>query len=227
MARTFTLAQIRTRARERADMVNSSFITDSELNGYISASYAELFDLLVQSGMIYFTPGTHTITATGSETYALPSDYYGTVRVDRKSGSDYIPLAEYMVTERTDYENNSGSDAVVYSVQGSNVSLLPIPSSGTYRHTYIPAPVDLTASADSTTIDGVSGWEEFIVVDAARKMLQKEESSTVAVERDLARLRARIEEMAQNRAWTSPRRVTDTRRVLDDAHDWWLTTSAL
>tara|TARA_Y100000593_G_scaffold14361_1_gene27173 strand:- start:6151 stop:6774 length:624 start_codon:yes stop_codon:yes gene_type:complete len=206
-------------------MVNSSFITDSELNGYISASYAELYDLLVQSGLIYFTPGTHTITASGSETYALPSDYYGTVRVDRLSGSDYIPLVEYMITERTSYENNGGSNSIGYSVQGANISLLPAPSAGTYRHIYIPAPVDLTASADSTTIDGVSGWEEFIVVDAARKMLQKEESSTVAVERDIARLRVRIEEMAQNRAWATPRRVVDVQGDRFDAIDWWRTTS--
>ena len=227
MARTFTLVQLRTRARERADMVNSSFITDSELNGYISASYAELYDILVQSGLIYFTPSTQTITANGSETYALSSDYYGTIRVDRLDGGDYLPLEEYMIMERHRHENNGGNDASVYSVQGSNISLLPAPSSGTYRHTYIPAPADLTASADSATVDGVSGWEEYIVVDAARKMLQKEESSTTGVERDLLRLKERIEEMAQNRAWSTPRRIVDVRGNSVDRVDWWRTAGTL
>ncbi len=224
MARTFTILQLRTRARERADMVNSTFITDSELNGYISASYAELYDILIQSGLVYFTPTTQTITATGVETYALPAGYYGTVRIDRVEGSSYLPLVEYMITERTNYENNGTGLAAAYSIQGSNVSLLPVPSSGTYRHIYIPAPVDLsdtTLYPDSTTIDGVSGWEEFIIVDAARKMLQKEESSTIALERDLGRLKERIEEMAQNRAWASPRRVTDVQSSRVDAMDWW------
>ena len=227
MARTFTLIQIRTRARERADMVNSSFITDSELNGYISASYAELYDILVQSGLLYFTPTAQTITGNGSETYAVPSGYYGTVRVDRQEGSNFYPLQEYMITERHVHENGGGSEARVYSAQGSNISLLPAPSSGTYRHIYIPAPVDLTASADSTTIDGVSGWEEYIVVDAARKMLQKEESSTTGVERDLLRLKERIEEMAQNRAWSTPRRVVDVRSDKSDSANWWRTTGTL
>jgi hypothetical protein len=72
----------------------------------------------------------------------------------------------------------------------------------------------------------VSGWEEFIVVDAARKMLQKEESSTVGIERDLKRLRERIEEMAQNRAWASPRRITDVRTSRRDSEDWWRLTGA-
>ncbi len=218
MARTFTLAQLRTKARERSDMVNSSFVTDSELNGYISASYAELYDLLVQSGLIYFTPTTQTITGSGSETYALPADYYGTIRVDRLSGSDYLPLTEYMIMERHSFENSSG-DATVYSPQGSNISLLPAPSGGTYRHIYIPAPSNL--SSDSDTVDGVSGWEEFIVVDAAKKMLQKEESSTAAIERDLERIRARIEEMVQNRAWSTPRRVVDVRGAGSRPGDWW------
>ena len=223
MARTFTLLQLRTRARERSDMVNSSFVTDSELNGYLSASYAELYDLLVQSGLVYYTPTTQTITANGNESYALPADYYGTIRVDRQIGGDYFPLSEYMITERHKYENLSG-EADVYSPQGANLSLLPAPSGGTYRHIYIPAPVDLGDSSsvtDSTTIDGVSGWEEYIIADAARKMLQKEESSTVAIERDLTRLRARIEEAAQNRAWATPRRVSDVTDKAVSRTDWW------
>jgi hypothetical protein len=201
-------------------MVNSSFVTDSELNGYLSASYAELYDLLVQSGLIYYTPTSQTITGNGSETYALPTDYYGSVQVDRLSGGDYFPLSEYMITERYKYEN-LGGDALTYSPQGSNMSLLPAPSGGTYRHIYIPAPVDLTAASDVTTIDGVSGWEEYIIADAARKMLQKEESSTTAIERDLTRLRARIEEAAQNRAWATPRRVTDVNDKATAGADWW------
>tara|TARA_Y100000588_G_scaffold103972_1_gene113355 strand:- start:2607 stop:3227 length:621 start_codon:yes stop_codon:yes gene_type:complete len=205
-------------------MVNSSFITDSELNGYISASYAELYDILVQSGLVYYTPTTQTITGTGSETYALAADYYGTVRVDRVSGSNYYPLVEYMITERTSYENGGSGEARAYSPQGSNMSLLPAPTGGSYRHIYIPAPANLSSDAD--TVDGVSGWEEFIVVDAARKMLQKEESSTVGVERDLARLKARIEEMAQNRAWATPRRVADVQQNHVDARDWWWTVGA-
>jgi len=223
MARTFTLLQIRTKARERADMVNSSFVTDSELNGYASASYAELYDLLIQSGLVYFTPGNQTITATGAETYALPSDYYGTVGVSRLTGGDYVPLAEYMITERHKYENRSG-DATMYSPQGSNISILPAPASGTYRHIYIPAPADLTS--DSDTVDGVSGWEEHIVVDAARKMLQKEESDVRTLVADLMRLKERIEEAAQNRAWATPRRITDVADAAMARADWWRTTGA-
>jgi hypothetical protein len=59
------------------------------------------------------------------------------------------------------------------------VMILPKPRSGDeYIHTYLVAPADL--SSDSDTIDGVSGWEEFIVLDSAIKCLVKEESTAQA-----------------------------------------------
>lgn len=223
--RAFTINQLATRARERADMVNSGFVTPDELRGYLSASYAELYDLLVSSGLFYFTPGIQTIAANGSELYALPSDYYGTLRVDyQQSGNYWIPLFEYMEAERAEYESYGAvnGQAECYAIHGANISLLPAPTSGSYRHRYIPAPIDLaTGDPDVVTVDGVSGWEEFVIVDAARKMLAKEESSTVSVERDLERLRARIDEAALNRAWDSPRRIVDTAGQVPNAADWW------
>lgn len=227
MARKVTVTRMMTRARERADMVNSGFITDSELRGYISSSYTELYELLIQSGLIYFNPQTENIVADGSESYPLPDDYYGTMRVDYQWSSNYwTELFEYLEPERTMFENVFSGGATGYathwSVQGGNLVLLPAPSGGTYRHRYIPAPADLEiGNADQVTIDGVGGWEEWVIVDAARKMLAKEESSTAHLERDLARLKERIEESALNRAWASPRRVIDVRNRTDESQNWW------
>ena len=36
------LSQLRTASRQRADMVNSTFISDAELSSYINASYFEI-----------------------------------------------------------------------------------------------------------------------------------------------------------------------------------------
>jgi hypothetical protein len=68
-----------------------------------------------------------------------------------------------------------------------------------YKHTYTVAPADL--SSDATLVDGVSGWEEYIVLDAAIKCLAKEQSSTATatLERQLERMSARLDEMAENR----------------------------
>jgi len=194
-------------------MVGSTFVTDSELNGYISASYADLYDTLVRTGLAYFET-TATINATGVETYSLPADHYATIAVDyRIDTTTWEPLREYMIRERHLYENQGAGYAEAYRVVGTNISLLPVPASGrVYRHRYVPAPANLTS--DATNVDGVSGWEEWIVADAARKCLQKEESDTRTIERDLARLQARIEEAAENRAIAEPR-PRPTRRHLE------------
>jgi hypothetical protein len=228
MARKFTIAQLATRARERADMVNSGFITPSELRGYLSASYAELYERLIQSGLFYFDWQTQTINGDGNELYDLPDDYYATLRMDYEWSSNYhTELWEYMFQERTRFENAIGGATSGYSthytISGSKVSLLPAPTGGTYRHFYAPRPMDLGSEeySDDTEIDGVGGWEEWIIVDAARKMLAKEESTTAHLERDLQRLEARIEEMAQNRAWASPRRVVDVNDRKQETTGWW------
>ena len=46
---TTTLANLITAARQKADMINSTFIQDAEWTDYINNSYAELYDILVSS----------------------------------------------------------------------------------------------------------------------------------------------------------------------------------
>lgn len=219
MARTFTLAQLRTKARERADMVGSLFVTDSELSGYVSASYCELYEMLVKSGQHFFE-STQAIATTGTGTYALPSDYFGTLGVDYQSSSTtYTALYPLMVQERNNFQPTTGSQAMAYRIVGSNIILYPTPPTGqAYRHLYVPCPSDLTS--DAQTVDGVSGWEEFIVIDAAIKCLAKEESPTGHLERERERIKARIEEAAEIRAIASPMRVVDVQTAPMDAADW-------
>ena len=64
-------------------------------------------------------------------------------------------------------------------------------------------------TSDSDTVNGVNGWEEYIVVDTAIKMLAKEESDTRYLERQRERLLQRIEVMAQNRDYDQPESITD------------------
>lgn len=236
--RSFTLAQLRTKVRERADMVNSQFITDAELNGYISASYAKLYDILVKGGLMNYeliqtinTDGT--VDANGFASFQLPQDYYGTLGVDYQYDNQHwisIPLAEF--TERNRFGNAVPARAIGYRVIGAGqnntngfgkIILLPAPPTGqVYRHIYVQAPVDLTL--DSDVVDGVSGWEELIVIDAAIKCLTKEESDTAHLERERTMEMERIEEAKENRMM-QPHRVSDVFKDEDPFYSyrdrWW------
>jgi len=78
-----TLADLRTLARQFADMVGSSFVTDDELNRYINLGARQLYNKFVEvHGQEYFLR-THEIALEPPRTvYELPDDLVGVKGVD-------------------------------------------------------------------------------------------------------------------------------------------------
>lgn len=63
---------------------------------------------------------------------------------------------------------------------------------------------------DGVTVDGVSGWEEYIVLDAAVKALGKEESDiAIAMDKKRLDMHQRLIDMAENRNAGMPATVVD------------------
>lgn len=224
MARSFTLLQIRDRVLARVDDKNASFFVAAEVNPIISAVYAELYDLLVKSGMAYFE-STQTITTSGTPVatrYAVPADHYGSLAVDyQRATDDFIEVPMFEFAERNAFPPSGAPYALGWRLVAGFIELLPRPASGqVYRHTYIPAPADLTA--DNNTIDGVSGWEEYIVLGTAIKCLEREESATAHLVAQQLAIRERIESAAQNRLFGQPRRIVDVDSIdAWRADGWW------
>lgn len=217
MARSVTLGSMRTQARYKADMVNSTFVTDAEFNQYINNSIAELYDLLIQKfGNEYYLSTYDFNSVAGTDLYSLPSDFYKVIGVDlRLSGSDWITIRQFSFNERNRYSSATSRSVynltdLRYRVQGSYIRLLPVPSDNlAIRLWYIPAVAEL--ASDSDTFDGVSGWEEYIILDAAIKALNKEESDTSILLAQKQALIQRIEAAAGNRSAGDGDRISDVR----------------
>lgn len=211
MPRTFTLTQMRDKVRRRADQESVGFITNDELTDYINSSLAELHEILIMEDCAYFE-AEQTITGTGVATYALPTTFFATQMVERVDGTSYIPLKPIDAGERHLYPGTG--TAAAYRVTGSNLELLPAPTSGTYRHTYVAYPTLL--SADGDTVDGHMGWEEWIVVDCAIKCHIKEDSTPRALMAERDRITERIVTAAKARMMRHGGRVNEVR---DDGWD--------
>jgi hypothetical protein len=85
-----------------------------------------------------------------------------------------------------------------YHLQGGSIRFVPVPSTTqTLKLWYVPAQTPMTDTAD--TLDGVNGWEEYVVIDAAMKALIKEESDVSALMAQKEAIKRRIESMSQNR----------------------------
>lgn len=198
-----TLAELRTQIRQRADMEHSEFIADVELNSWITASLHELHGLLVQSyGDNYFVDSQLLVLDDGA--YPLPSDCFKVLGVDLKEGSAWRTLQPFNFAERN---RRHFSTVPRYQLRGSKLVLEPPQSDRELRLWYVPRLQ--VPTEDSDEIDGVNGWEEFVVVDCVIKALQKEESDpSVAMAQKMA-LVQRIEAEAANRDAGMPATVSD------------------
>lgn len=218
-----TLSSMIQSVRERCDMVNSQFVTDNELTGYINASIAELRGLLIQKyGDNYFAAPPVTFQTDGtSQRYDLPDDLFKLMGVDLNLSSSpdgYVTLRKAMFRDRNKWavpntQTFYGPINLRYDLVGNQVMFFPIPQGGqTVRLWYVPKIVYLVNPSD--TIDGYNGWEEYVIVDTCIKTLLKEESTETAQMFGMqkASIVARIESEAENRDQGSPPTVIDTQR---------------
>jgi hypothetical protein len=215
-----TVGAIKTRARQRTDRVGSDFFTESELTSEVAASYKELYDLIIQKfGDDYFFADPYEFTTDGTnETYDLPEDFYKLFGVDLSltSGNPdgWIRLKQFTKAERARYavpnfQSFYGITNLRYRLRGDTIWFTPRPMAGQkIRLLYAPRPADITADAD--VVDGVSGWEEYIVTDLCIKMLAKEESDPTVFVMQKQALLKRIEEAAENRNVGEAQTASDT-----------------
>lgn len=231
------LSQIRLAAQQRADRVNSNFVTLPEWNSYINQAMFELYDLLVTTYEDYFkapaaqffTNGSQNIypLPDGSNTFLdqnqqsfVPEPFYKLLGVDlgiQTANNAYVTINKFNFIDRNRYVYPNSSSTIYgvfnmqYRVMGNKIEFIPTPSSSQLvRLQYIPRLRQLLRETDTTTI-GISGWIEYVIVRAAIYALAKEESDTSGLERQLLFLKQRIEESAINRDAGLPDKVSDAR----------------
>jgi hypothetical protein len=223
MARTVSLLELRTQSRQRADKVGSGYILDSELNTYINQSISELYDLLVGAyGNDYFLSNTTFPISVYQNEYALPGDFYKLAGVDLYlNQSRFITLKPFNWNERGRFQDGSNWAAIIaiqgprYHIGGQSITFNPTPTiNATVKMWYVP--VALKLQGDNDTFDGINGWEEFVVIDAAIKMLQKEESDVTVLAIQKKAIIERINTMAENRDEGHSFRVGDVQRMWNE-----------
>lgn len=231
-----TLAQLILAAQQRADMVNSQFVSVPEWTSYINYSRYELYDLLVTSfGNDYYVAPPILITTDGtSQSYALPDGtlyngapcFYKLMGVDLSiSGglNSWVTLKTFKFNERNKYsvpniQSRLGATNLLYRLSGDNLFFNIIPTANQYlRLWYVPRMTELVQLTD--VADGVDGWLEYVIVLSAMKALQKEESDVSILMTELQGLATRIQNTAQNRDIGEAQTVSDTRQYDDDFGD--------
>lgn len=241
-----SLGQIRLLAQQEADRVNSNFVTKAEWNNYINQSAFELYDLLTTVYEDYYIAPAAMFVTNGSDfQYKLPDGvqsflnqagqsfvpkpFYKLIGVDlglNTQQNAWVTLHKFDFIERNRYiypnitSTFLGVFNLRYRLMGNYINLIPTPAGGQYvRLWYIPRMTQLLK--DSDVLDGVSGWTEYVIVDAAIKALEKEESDTSALMARKMALKQRIEESAMNRDAGQPDTISPSRRYNGMSGSGW------
>jgi fibronectin type 3 domain-containing protein len=228
-----TLGQIRLMAQQRADRVNSQFVTFTEWNTYINQSYFELYDLLITVYEDYYVQPPFTYVTDGiTNQYTLPNGvltdaithqvgrpFYKLMGVDLgldANSNAWVTLKKFNFISRNRYVYPQltttflGVFNLRYRLVGNTIYFIPTPSANQFiRMWYVPKLNQLLQDTD--ILDGISGWTEYVIVDAAIKALQKEESDVSVLAAQKMMLIKRIEESSMNRDAGQPDTISDTR----------------
>lgn len=158
MASSATLGQLKTLARDLADLPNTDFAVDARMTDYANWALSHLWDVLIAADPDYAVSRTTVNLVAGTELYALPSDFYRLRKVWLKSGGRRFPVQMYSLSE---------------------VAGWPIGprSSGALEVWYVPEITKLTNDADivGTSYPLPDGWEQYVALYVASRLRSKEQ----------------------------------------------------
>ncbi len=224
-----TLAQIKLRARQKADMVNSNFIEDPELLNYVNEAYFNWYDLVVTAFEDYYLdePAEFTILPGAPGEIALPADFYKLAGLDKASdasGDRFYPLKKTLWRDRNRTEAAFSSYGLTpktsYRIIKDKILLTPKDGSdGAYKLWYIPLATPLVD--DSDTIATYNGFENLLIIDVAIKMLNKEESDVSILLMERARLEMKMKEMLIDRDINNGERIEEVGEGVYGGENYW------
>jgi hypothetical protein len=234
-----SLAQLRQASQQRADRLNSNFVTLPEWNSYINQSLFELYDLLITAFEDYFVAPPVLFFSDGSTyLYNLPDGttswlngitnqpftapaFYKLMGVDlglNNASNAYVTMSKFNFIDRNRfvYPNTASTIYGVFNCQyrlvGKQIEFIPTPSANQpIRIWYVPRMQQLLLDTDITN-QGISGWLEYVITDAAIKALQKEESDVSVLMAQKMALLKRIEDASMNRDAGMPDHISDVRQ---------------
>jgi hypothetical protein len=205
MAANVTLLTLRTRARQRANVENSQFVTDAEVTSLVNAGIARLYNDICRAVPRYYSTDYTITTVAGTISYALPAAFRSAQGVYAQEATDYYrPLASISDVDRAAMRAPSGAYTIILR--------------------YTPAPPVLALDAD--TFDGISGYEEFVVAFVARAILTKEEADISAVQLELDEARRDVLDNVGARDQGAPVYVTEVENITSWPYPYQMAVNA-
>lgn len=202
--RTWTLAQLQAAVQHRGAYERSNDITLALIAEFLNEAIAELWDLIVEKWADYYTISTTFPFVAGTDSYQLPGGFYKLRKVELQwdSTPTWCRMETHDLAIAHEFVNVSNR-RYSYRLQAGYLVFVPVPATAeTIRIYYIPCAPVLVGSADA--IDGINGYEELVIQLSLKRCKDREELDTSTIDREIARLTARIRTAADGRDATEP-----------------------
>ncbi len=206
------ISDVRSRCDQPTGFGQQPFITDAEILEWLNQAAAWLWDKLTKTAEHYYLGPPNTfLTVSGQDAYELPPDFYKSVGVDVQFFGVWRAAERFDFQRRNDYQVIGGNAwtwpcTLLYDLWGQQLKLMPMPNQATQvRHFYYPVcpRMSLTDGANgaNSIVDGINGWEVFLVDWAAKKCAERDQDFDLAasLSADIAATEARILSMGASR----------------------------
>lgn len=213
-----TLAELAADVRGLTDTVNDPHISATLATTWINQGIAELWRKLVKAYPDRYVLRASLSTTAGTAEYDLEEDFMAIRRVDLVQGTQRIAVEPFALQEAPIYSGDTrGGGRTRYRVIGQGIEgdltqimFDPDPGTNTYDIWYVQAPQLLAADGD--VLDGVAGFEDWVVCFAALRICTRQETDPSAVMAEMARVEASIVATAADRDVGRAPRIADVRR---------------
>lgn len=238
-----TLADLRLLAYRYADMDGTTqsdeLCSVDEVNRYVNSALGAFNDNVVRLDVKFYLTSSLFTVPQGSNSFQLPQQYVNStgngsapinfmtsMGLDRSGDGSGSPQSMFTVHRLKDWgARNAGHNSfwtpafrpqVRYDILGNTITLFPaLNAPGVYNLWWYPdAP---TLVSDNDWVDGQRYWCDFIAVNAAIRMKQKQESDTTALENWQQQIISRMEIMGADRDFSEPRMTGRS----DHGEDGW------
>lgn len=223
-----TLSQLRTQIRDLADEpLTGGTVADDRYKDYINLSLGELHELVVHAYEDHFIKQQTVSVVSGTESYALPSDYHKTRGMFVKDGDDRFKLDRFHLSELDRFRPDlvtvaPNNQHLKYAIFDNDIWFAPKPTAATtVEHWYVYTFTALSNDSDEVSSNLLQSWEDFVICSGAHRVAVRNEMENV---NELLQLkeaaRTRITAACEERDAGEPNRVVDVTGRLDWQEEW-------
>lgn len=202
--------------RQYADMVNSQFVTDSEILGMLNQAHQDAYLAVIRANEGYFVEST-PLVVTG-ETVALPATCFKIVGIDHSINDRTISMRRFNFQERNQVKSLPGSWRMAgfskyrYTVTGNTLRFMPKPD-GAFDITLYSIPFTPSLTLAGNLDFPLAQWDCYLINTAASICVAKEERDNGFWDKEASRAMQQIIESVQNRDESEPMTCVDVYRI--------------